>query len=135
MPELPESVHPAPDEPRSITEWESREGFRQTFLSQFTDPAHEEALRRVGQLLYSFALEPPQGWPEPRETSTLTECVAALCDVRFLAGYLRSVGREREVSSLSKRDTALSHLGERISVQLIALGEQMEAELSRWDRR
>ena len=33
MPDLPESVHPAPDEPASITEWESREGFRQTFLS------------------------------------------------------------------------------------------------------
>jgi hypothetical protein len=134
MPDLPEVYLTSEDGPAS-TEWESREGFRQTFLSLFADPRDEQALRRVGQLLYSFALEPPQGWPEPRETSTLTECVAALCDVRFLAGYLGSVGREREVSSLSKRDTALSQMAESVSVQLAALGVQIEEELERWHGR
>lgn len=116
--------------PTSWTEWEDREGFRETLLSRFTNPEDQQALRRLGVMLYDFTLEAPRDL-EATETSTGTEVVAALAELRFLTSFLASVGREREVSSLSDRDSALSFVAGQVSQALLGLAVWLEKEMGR----
>ena len=69
-----------------------------------TPPGYAAALRAVGEMLYSLMLETPAEWPGWPESSTRTEMRAAVADLRHLQGFLRSVGSERELSSLDAED-------------------------------
>src|SRR5690348_2400113 len=95
--------------PTSRIDWENLEGFRETLLARFASPEDRQALRHLGRMLYDFTLEAPRDG-EATESSTWTEVAAALAELRFLSSFLHSVGREREVSSLSGRDSALSYV-------------------------
>jgi hypothetical protein len=90
----------APPPKAVISDWESWEGFRFTFLRHFPRPEDVASLRGVAQLLYELTLENPTGWPELSEPETRWELVAALSELQFLESYLTSVFEEHRLSSL-----------------------------------
>jgi hypothetical protein len=83
----------APEPPPRIivSDWESWEGFRFTFLRYF-NPEDVAALRGTAQLLYDQVLETPRlapdAYPSPE---TRSELMAVLSELRFLEGFLTSV--------------------------------------------
>ena len=106
--------------------WEEHEGFRETLLRHFTEPAANAVLRGLGGLLFNLSLENPQGWPHHPEGETRSELRAALADLRHLEGFLASVGREYVVSSLTPGDESLSVFAERQAVELGRIADQIE---------
>ena len=77
------------------TRWEDFEGFRETFLLNFTDPRDNTALRAVGRVLYHLVLEAAHVMPGPPESWVRAHIRAAVADLRFLQGFLAFVGEER----------------------------------------
>jgi len=63
------------------------EGFRETFLANFTAPGDAAALRRSATLIAAMAMEYRVYWPEV-ENFPRGELRAALADLRYLEGYL-----------------------------------------------
>ena len=61
-------------------------------------------------LLYDLVLEYYQHWPPWSESMTATRMHAALADLRFLQGYLETVGRESVECDLDDPDLQLSDL-------------------------
>lgn len=88
------------------------------------------ALRATGEMLYSLLLETPAEWPGWEESATKTEMRAAARDLRHLQGFLASVGREREVSSLDAEDAYLSMIAGKLSRQLDRMAAAIERELA-----
>jgi hypothetical protein len=88
------------------------------------------ALRATGEMLYSLMLETPVEWPGWEESSTRTEMRAAGADLRHLQGFLRSVGQEREVSSLDAEDAYLALMAGKLSRQLDRMASWIEKELA-----
>lgn len=126
MPELTrESSSPPPED------WETLPAFRQTFLMYITPPGYAAALQGLGEMLYSLILETPVQWPAWTESTTRTELRAAAADLRHLAGFLASVGREREVSSLDAEDAYLSQIAAKLSRQIGHAADGIERELDR----
>src|SRR4051812_15841629 len=137
-PPMPPAVPPIPpeDPPLAATPptidpaaWEDYPAFRETFLMYFTPPGYAAALRTVGEMLHTMILEsydPWLGWPE---SSTRTEMRAALADLRHLQGFLASVGREKELSSLDPEDAYLSNTAARLSRQIKHAADGIEREL------
>jgi hypothetical protein len=121
-PALPPVVDPAA--------WETLPCFRETFLLYVTAPGYAAALRQVGEMMYSLLLETPAEWPGWPESSTRTEMRAALADMRHLQGFLASVGKEREVSSLDAEDAFLSTLAAKLARQLGHVADGIERELT-----
>jgi hypothetical protein len=103
--------------------------FRETFLMYFTPPGYADALRTVGEMLHTMILENYRPWPGWPESSTRTEMRAALADLRHLQGFLGSVGREREVSSLDPEDAYLSNIAAKLSRQIRHAADGIEREL------
>jgi hypothetical protein len=134
MPDLPDStppdVSPAVPSPPDPTAWEDFPAFRETFLMYVTPPGYSAALRAVGEMLYSLLLDSPAEWPGWVESSTRTEMRAAAADLRHLQGFLRSVGRERDVSSLDAEDAYLSMIAGKLSRQLERMAAWIEGELA-----
>jgi hypothetical protein len=91
-----------------------------------------EALRRVGRLIYDLALDATQTEPsDPGESSmTRAELRAATADLRHLEGYLASLGREAEESSLEPDDDALAHFAGRLAGQVGSPAAAIERTLS-----
>lgn len=121
-PPIPPAIDPAA--------WEDFPAFRETFLMYFTPPGYAPALRAVGEMLHTMILEssdPWAGWPE---SSTRTEMRAALADLRHLQGFLASVGREREVSSLDPEDAYLSNIAAKLARQIGHAADGIERELA-----
>src|SRR6476661_461693 len=90
--------------------WEEHEGFRETLLLHFTEPAANATLRQLGTLLFNLALECSGSWPAHSEGTTGSELRAAVADLRHLQGFLGAVGREHVLSSLGSLDASLSEL-------------------------
>jgi hypothetical protein len=109
--------------------WEDFPAFRETFLMYFTPPGYAAALRTVGEMLHTMILESYDPWPGWPESSTRTEMRAAVADLRHMQGFLASVGREREVSSLDPEDAYLSTLAAKLSRQLAHVTDGIEREL------
>jgi hypothetical protein len=130
MPELSDST-PPPAVPPAIdpATWEDFPAFRETFLMYITPPGYGAAIRKAGEMLYSLLLDSPAEWPGWTESSTRTEMRAAVADLRHLQGFLASVGREREVSSLDPEDAFLSRLAAKLAPQLGKLAGWIEDEL------
>jgi hypothetical protein len=123
---MPPAAPPAADPDA----WETLPAFRETFLMYVTPPGYAAALRGVGEMLYSLMLEAPTEWPGWAESSTRTEMRAAAADLRHLQGFLASVGRERETSSLDAEDAYLSNVAARLARQIGHAAEGIERELA-----
>lgn len=129
MPDRAQST-PAPIPRIDPALWEKGEGFRETLLLHYTDPEANETLRRLGGLLFNQALE-GAAWPHHPEGTTRSELRAALADLRHLEGFLISVGREHQVSSLDPQDEALSLFAESQAVEVGRMADRIEEELRR----
>jgi hypothetical protein len=128
MPDRAESI-PAPIPRIDPALWEEGEGFRETLLLHYTDPEANTTLRRLGDFLFNVSLEGARSWPHHREGETRAELWAALADLRHLEGFLGSVGREHEVSSLSSADSALSHVAARQALEVARIADEIEQAL------
>jgi hypothetical protein len=93
------------------------------------DSATREAVREAGRVLYDLAVEASRGVSEAG-SATRAELRAAQADLRYLHGYLDSIGQGREVSSLSADDEALSPFAGRLAGQLGSLVAAIERTLS-----
>ena len=109
--------------------WEDFAAFRETFLMYLTPPGYAAALRTVGEMLHTMILESYNPWPGWPESSTRTEMRAALADLRHLQGFLASVGREKELSSLDPEDAYLSNTAARLARQIKHAADGIEREL------
>jgi hypothetical protein len=123
---MPPAAPPAADPDA----WERFPAFRETFLMYVTPPGYAAALRKTGEMLYSLMLEAPTEWPGWPESSTRTEMLAAAADLRHLQGFLASVGREREASSLDAEDAYLSNIAARLARQIGHAAGGIERELA-----
>ena len=106
--------------------WDESSAFRQTFLRHFTQTEDSSALHHIGTMLHEMALEFARYWPDDGRSATRAEVSAAAADVRHIEGFLRSVGRERELSELSADDQALAELADRLATELGRLAEMLE---------
>ena len=125
MPDQAQST-PAPIPRIDPALWEEHEGFRETLLRHFTDPAANATLRGLGDLFHSLSLECAPSWPHHPEGETRSELRAALADLRHLEGFLSGVGQEHVVSSLGADDDALSRLAARQAQKLSRIAEEIE---------
>lgn len=131
MPDLTEESTPPAATPPMIdpAAWEDYPAFRETFLMYFTPPGYAEALRTVGEMLHTMILENYRPWPGWPESSTRTEMRAALADLRHLQGFLASVGREKELSSLDPEDAYLSQIAAKLARQIGVAADGIDREL------
>jgi hypothetical protein len=128
MPELAPDSSSLPDVPPD--DWEQLPAFRETFLMYVTPPGYVAALQTMGEMLYSLILNNPAEWPGWTESSTRIEMRAAGADLRHLQGFLRSVEKEREVSSLDAEDAYLALMAGKLSRKLGRMAEWIERELA-----
>jgi hypothetical protein len=128
MPELAPDSTSLPDVPPD--DWERLPAFRETFLMYITPPGYVAALQTMGEMLYSLILNNPAEWPGWPDSSTRTEMRAAGADLRHLQGFLRSVEKEREVSSLDAEDAYLALMAGKLSRKLGRMAEWIERELA-----
>lgn len=129
-PACPEDGPPAVPPVIAPIVWEDFAVFRECFLMYLTPPGYAEALRVVGQMLHTMILESHALWPGWPESSTRTELRAALADLRHLQGFLASVGRERELSSLDPEDGYLSNVAAKLARQIGHAADGIERELA-----
>jgi len=80
-------------------------------------------------VLYDMAVEASRGISEGG-SATRAELRAAQADLRYLSGYLDSIGQEGEVSSLSTHDAILSRFAGRLAVQVASLDAAIERRLA-----
>lgn len=132
MPDRDESIPRSPIPRIDPARWEEYEGFRETLLQHFTEPAANTAVRGFGTLLFNLALESSGSWPAPQEGTTGSELRAALADLRHLEGFLGAVGREHILSSLDARAIALSQLAAALVPDLRSIADRLEEELGPW---
>ena len=132
MPDQKESI-PSPIPHLDPAAWEEHEGFRETFLLHYTEPEANTTLRHLGSLLFNLALESSGGWPHHPGGVTRSELQAALADLRYLQGFLASVGREHLVSSLNAADDTLSRFAAERSEEVGRIADRIEEELGQWD--
>lgn len=129
MPDRDESTPAAPIPRVDPALWEKHEGLRETLLLHFTDPEANETLRRLGDFLFNASLACAASWPHHPEGETRAELSAALADLRHLEGFLASVGKEHQVSSLSPADELLSQFAGRQALVLSRIADEIEHEL------
>lgn len=133
MPELtPESSSPPPAVPATIdpATWEDFPVFRETFLMYVSEPAFNASLRTAGEHFFSMLLEHYDRWPQWQESTTRTELRAAVADLRHLQGFLKTVGTEHRMSSLSIEDAWLSKFAGKLAPQVGKLASWIERELA-----
>jgi hypothetical protein len=106
------------------------EGLRETTLVLFTEPRANQALRVLGDLLYTLAAESSQYWPRGPEGSLRYQCRAAVADLRHLQGYLTMLGHEIEASELTDPEADLSRICGRLAPQVQEIADALETELN-----
>jgi hypothetical protein len=136
MPELSDSNPPPlpPAASSTVNDWERYEGFRQTFLIHFRTQ-DQETFQHLAQFLFDAILERPltdEALPGPW---TGWELRAALAEMRFLEGYLRSVWQEKDASSLPRAVEELCSFAAGASAGLAEVALTLEQELNRWQRK
>jgi hypothetical protein len=80
-------------------------------------------------VLYDLAVEASRALGG-ESSMTRAELRAAQADLLYLQGYLASVGREAEESTLEPEDDALAHFAGRLAGQVGSLAEAIEKVLS-----
>jgi len=91
-------------------------------------PGAADALRFVGNLFFDLMLN-VDDWPESEESPVRGELQGAARDLRFLQGYLATIG-QADASSLTPEDARLSRMAEPISREVGELAERIERDLS-----
>jgi hypothetical protein len=109
--------------------FEDFEGFRETTLAVFTEPGANAALRTVGNLLYTAALEYCQHWPVEPAGAFFHQARAVLADLRHLEGWLAHLDMERTASALTAEEERLSALCGTFVPALKSIGDALEFEL------
>lgn len=129
---MEEQTLPSPAAPPSIepARWEDFEGFRETFLLNFTDPEQNLALRTVACLLYNLILEAAHAMPGPGEGWVRAHVRAALADLRFLQGFLAFLGEERRAESLPEDERVICQAVGRKARALGRIADGMEGDLT-----
>jgi hypothetical protein len=97
--------------------WEDFDGFRETFLADFTVPEHNAALRRLCNVLAALIGEAYPVMPKAVEGWYRTRVRAALADLRFLQGFLAEMA---DASVAPSSEEALARLVRR---KVLALGK------------
>jgi hypothetical protein len=124
------AVHPPP--PAALPrEWEALCVFRETFLVWLTPPGAAEAFRFIGNLFFDLMLS-AEDWPTWTESPIQAELQGAARDLRFLEGFLTTVGAQK-ASELSRPDASLSRLAARLAPEVGRLALQIEQELREVD--
>jgi hypothetical protein len=111
--------------------YELYEGFRETTLAFFTQPEDNLALRGLGRLLFSMALECVRFWPVEPEGVFVQQARAVVADLRHLQGCLAQMDQERVGSALTAREDGLSVVCGRLVRRVKAVADSLEAELVR----
>ena len=109
--------------------WENFDGFRETFLADFTVPEHNAALRRLCSVLSALTGEAYQALPKAPEGWYRTQVRAALADLRFLQGYLTETADEG-AWNIPDGDEALARLVRRKVKALGKIADAIEAALA-----
>lgn len=127
MSDRPESIPPPPPH----LSWEEDVAFRHIFLFRFEEP-DRAALRRVGDLLYSFVLESSVEYgPDLQVLPPIAdELRAAAADLRVLWGFLRMVVVDVHGEHRGRSGILLEHLADSLAVEVEKLAERLEGELS-----
>jgi hypothetical protein len=112
--------------------FDRHEGFRETTLALFTEPHSNQALRMLGDLLYTLGAEYARYWPREPEGSMRHECRAVVADLRHLQGYLAMLGRELETSVLNNHEGYLSRICHRLVPKVQEIADTLENELGTW---
>ena len=110
----------------SLAGWNESYGFRETFLAHFPQRGHATVLTMLSTMLYQYALEFARHWPDQGEPPTRWEARAAAADLKWLSGYLFSIGRGRTLSSLAPREQAISEVAEKVAAEVARLAEILE---------
>ena len=134
MQQPPESTPP----PAALTppaldpaRWEDFNGYRETFLLYFPDPVANAALRRCADLYYQLILESPLVMPEQPEGWVRSQIRAAVADLRFLQGFLASLGEEAEASHTPHEEHLCRFAGKRAKV-IARAADEIEKQLGEW---
>jgi hypothetical protein len=81
----------------------------------------------VGRLLYNLAVD--AGHFKASESATVEELRAVASELRFIEGFLHTVGRSSEETSLEARDERLSRFAGRLAYQVGGLAALLEGKL------
>ena len=133
---MPSSFDPTPpDLPPAVpafidpARFEDFEGFRETTLAVFMDPTANAALRALGDLLYTMALEYTRHWPHEPDGSFFHQVRAVLADLRHLEGWLGHLDTQRAEASLSAEEEPVSILCGTFVPALKAIGDALELKV------
>lgn len=140
MPDLaqestPPPQHPAPPvpigdyQPPPPFPWEDRAVFRETFLFYFTQPGVADSLRNLGIVFYDLVLNHYDQWPDWPESPVRAELRAAVADLYHLQGFLLSVWKSSEVSSVAAADLPLCQKALAWSRAVAKVAREIETEL------
>ena len=133
MQQPPESTPPPALTPPTLdpARWEDFNGFRETFLVYFPDPAANASLRKAADLYYQLILESPLVMPEQPEGWVRSQIRAALADLRFLQGFLATLGDEAETSNTPHEEHLCRFAGKRAEV-IGSTADEIESQLGAW---
>jgi hypothetical protein len=112
--------------PPAESDWERHATFRHTLLAHLP-PDVAEAVEHLGSGMYHFLLALEADCY--RGSWTVHRLRATVADLRFHAGYLAELARERQASALSPTDAHLSERAEAWSTQAEALATHIETAL------
>ncbi|HEX4961989.1 MAG TPA: hypothetical protein VF173_14200 [Thermoanaerobaculia bacterium] len=130
-PRVQQRISPVPrpsPPPAALPEWEMACVFRETFLVWLTPPGAADAFRYVGNLFFDLMLK-ADDWPAPEESPVRGELEGATRDLRFLQGYLATIGQAH--SGLTPEDARLSRIAEPISREVGELAARIERRLAK----
>jgi len=110
--------------------WEDFEGFRETFLLNFTDPQDNAAFRNLGRTLYNLVLEAAHVMPVHPEGWIRIHVRAAVADLRFLQGFLAFLAEERGEVELPAGEAELCQTAGEKALSLGEIADAIEAQLA-----
>src|SRR5436305_9243344 len=131
-PSTPPSGPASPAAPVPVVDparFEDFEGFRETTLAVFTDPGANDTLRKLGDLLYTMALEYCHHWPREPEGSFYHQARAVVADLRHMQGFLAYLAQEREKSALTDEEVRVSRVCARLVPKVKAAADALERAL------
>lgn len=103
--------------------------FRETFLSVFTDPTYNAALREVGNLIFEMALEYRGQWPDQPEGVIRSELRALMADLRVIQGHLESLANPGNASPNNAEEQSHLAVAGRIAEDVRHAADTLELEL------
>jgi hypothetical protein len=106
------------------------DGFRETTLAYFTTPEDNAALRRLGDLLFTMALESVRYWPKEPEGIFFHQCRTAVADLRHLQGYLAMLDQERRDSALTREEERVSAVCGKLFPRVRKIADKLEGALN-----